>query len=188
MTTYSFENKKKTYLAIALVFFVLGLWIFYMLCASRIGMRTVLMTSVPVWLTCITAGSVLGLCIAGRVTWSRPSGKKPKYIIECFFGGLSLGIVTLLNVYDVCVYLLPGQIIHYQSEYEIKFPGPAVGKYSHCEAGLWIKDIHTQRWLELCTNSQELYLQRKPGMNRVQVTARTNRFGSYIMEYQFVTL
>lgn len=182
---YSFENKKKKYTLLAVAFLIMGLWIFYMLWASRIGMRTVLMKSVPEWMTYITTGSILGVVLAGHATYYRPVGKTPKHILESFFGGFCFGFVCSLHIFDVCTYLLPGDIIHYQSEYEVTFPGPAVGRFSHCEVGLWIKDAHTKRWIQLCTNKSALHNQRKQGMNAVWVTAHTNKIGSYIIEYKF---
>ena len=47
---------------------------------------------------------------------------------------------------------MPGDIVHYESEYEIVYPGPSFSRSGRCEAGLLIKDLYTQRWIQLCTN------------------------------------
>jgi len=180
------KNKIKKYGYVITLSTVMGLWFFYILWASRIGRQTVLMASIPEWMTYITAGSIAGLILAARVTYYRPTGKTPIYILESFGVGFTLGFVCSLHIYDVFVYLSPGEIIQYKSEYEVVFPGPAIGKSSRCEAGLWIKDLHTKRWIQLCTNKSALYNQRKQGMDAVWVTAHTNKIGSYIIEYQFI--
>ncbi len=177
--------KKREYIVVIVSIMILGLWFWYMLWASGIGKRTVLMKNIPEWTTYITFGSVIGLFFAGHATYYRPIGKTAKHVLTSFWGGFSLGFVCILHFYDVCAYFLPGEINQYESEYDITFPGPAVGKSGHCEAGLWIKDAHTRRWIQLCTNRTDLYMQRKPGMNRVRVTARSNKLGSYIIDYQF---
>lgn len=186
MKYYSSENKLRKIIVLVVVFLFVGAWIFYMLWASRIAMRTVLMTSTPEWVTYITAGFLIGIVFAGRAIYYRPAGKISKHVVESFFGGFCLGFVCFINIYDVCTYLFPGDIVHYESEYEVTFPGPAVGKFSHCEAGLWIKDLNTEHWIKLCTNKSNLYDQRKQGMNAVWVTAHTNKIGSYIIDYKFI--
>ncbi|WP_158783343.1 hypothetical protein [Pantoea sp. BAV 3049] len=183
---FYFENKKEKHLLVIIAIAILGLWFWYMLWASGIGRRTVLMKTIPELTTYITVGSIIGLFFAGHTTYYRPVGRTPIYVLKSFGGGFCIGLVSILNFYDVCVYLVPGEINQYKSEYEITFPGPSTGKSSHCEAGLWIKDAHTQRWIQLCTNRTELYQKQSPGMNKVRVTARSNNLGSYILDYQFI--
>jgi hypothetical protein len=185
---YSYKNKlfSKKNIALLTIWFVLGLWCWYMLWASSLSHRTVLMKFVPEWMTYITTGSVVGVICAGRAAYWRPVGKTPKYVLEMFFCGFCFGFVCVLNVFDVYVYTFSDKLINYESEYEVVFPGPAVGKFSRCEAGLWIKDLHTNSWMQLCTNKKNLYLNRKQGMDRVWVTARVNDLGSYIIDYKFI--
>ena len=171
---------------VGIISLVLGLWFWYMIWASSLSHRIVLMKFVPEWMVYITTGAVVGIICAGRAAYWRPVGKTPKYVFEMFFGGFCLGFVCVLNIFDVQVYIFSNKIINYESEYEVVFPGPAVGKFSHCEAGLWIKDLHTNRWMQLCTTKKDLYLNRKSGMNRVWVTARVNNLGSYISDYKFI--
>lgn len=101
-------------------------------------------------------------------------------------GGFCLGFILSLNCYDVCVYLFPDKVISYESEYDVVFPGPSIGKYGHCEAGLWLKDQNTSRWIQLCTNKEFLRSHHKQGMTGVWVTARVNKIGSYIVKYEFI--
>lgn len=180
------ENRLKKAALLATICSLLGAWILYMLWAARIGMRTVLMASIPEWTTYITAGFVIGLIFAAKAFYARPAQRKPTQAVDPFFGGFCLGLACSINIYAVCVYLLPGDIIHYESAYEITYPGPSAGKFSRCEAGLRIKDINTGRWIELCTNQSDLDKQRQRGMNAVWVTARANKVGSYIIGYQFI--
>ena len=111
-----------------------------------------------------------------------------KYFANTFLCGFSLGLVLSLNCYDIYVYLFPDKIIGYESEYEVVFPGPSRGKHGHCEAGLWLKDQNTNRWIQLCTNKEYLHSHRKQGMTGVWVTARVNNIGSYIVNYEFIYL
>lgn len=180
------ENRLKKAALMAIICSLFGAWILYMLWAARIGMRTVLMASIPEWTTYITAGCVVGLIFAAKAFYSRPAQQTSARAVDPFFGGFCLGFACSFNIYAVCVYLLPGDVIHYESAYEITYPGPAAGKFSRCEAGLRIKDINTGRWTELCTNPSDLDKQRQRGMDAVWVTARANTVGSYIVGYQFI--
>ena len=91
-----------------------------------------------------------------------------------------------VNIYATAAYLLPGEIISYESAYEITYPGPSIGKFGHCEAGLWIEDTGTHRRIALCTNKTDLEENIKQGMKTVWVNARTNKIGSYIVSYTFI--
>ncbi|BCQ36445.1 hypothetical protein ERHA54_40420 [Erwinia rhapontici] len=185
-----FYSKKsifsKVNMTVLAMFLVMGLWFWYMIWASILSHRTVLMEFVPEWMVYITTGAVIGLFFAGRTVYRRPVNKTPKYVLEMFFGGFCFGFICVLNIFDVYIYCFPDNLIRYESEYEVVFPGPSRGKSGHCEAGLWIKDPHTNRWLQLCTNKKELSYKRRQGMDRVWVTAKVNHIGSYIVEYEFV--
>ncbi|MGH8356990.1 MAG: hypothetical protein ACRESF_05825, partial [Pseudomonas sp.] len=119
-------------------------------------------------------------------TYYRPAVRNPNRVGESFFGGFCLGLILSLHSYDVVTYLLPGDIVQYASPYELVTPGPYVGKFSRCEAGLRIKDLKTERWVALCTTQSEFNDQRKTGMNAVWVTAHSNKIGSYIKAYEFI--
>ncbi|MBG6244684.1 hypothetical protein CS369_07690 [Candidatus Symbiopectobacterium sp. 'North America'] len=135
-----------------------------MLWASNISRNTILIKSLPELTIYITFASTLGLIFAAKVAYQRPLGKSPKYIFEVFFSWFCMGFVLILNIFDVYVYLFPDEVITYTSEYEIVFPGPSRGKSGRCEAGLWVKDRHTNQWKQLCINQKILLTKRKQGM------------------------
>jgi len=182
----SFENKSKKRAILVAACLVFGAWLLYMLWAVRIGTRTVLMPSVPEWTTYTVVGCLVGLVFAGRAIYYRPGGRSSKRVAESFFGGFCLGLVLSLHIYDVCTYLLPGEIVHYESAYELNIPGRSYGRSGRCEAGVRLKDLNTERWIELCTTKSELYDRRKKGMSAVWVTAHSNKIGSYILGYEFI--
>lgn len=68
-----------------------------------------------------------------------------------------LGFLSIVNIFDVYVYLFPDEVISYTSDYKIVFPGPSTGKSSRCEAGIWVKDVHTGQFKQLCTNREMLF-------------------------------
>ncbi|EMF1897489.1 hypothetical protein [Enterobacter roggenkampii] len=185
---YSFEDKRKKLLVTAVIFSVLGGWLWYMSWASGISHNTILKKSVPEWMTYISLGVLIGTIFVMRVFYLRTFNKTLEYIASAFFSGFCLGFVLSLNGYDIYVYLFPDKIIGYESEYEVVFPGPSRGKHGHCEAGLWLKDQNTNRWIQLCTNKEYLHSHRKQGMTGVWVTARVNNIGSYIVSYEFIYL
>ncbi|OTA14147.1 hypothetical protein Xvie_03952 [Xenorhabdus vietnamensis] len=176
------KKRKKIKFFLVFIFLIIAFWFWYMIWASNIGRHTVLSDSIPEWTTYITFATIIGLILAVRAAYYRPS----KHIMESFFCGFSLGFVCIINIYDVCTYLFPGEIIHYESDYKVTFPGPAITRFGSCEAGLWIKDIHTGRWIQLCTNKLDVHNQQNQGMNGVWVTARINKLGSYIIDYKFI--
>lgn len=175
-----------THYIVVIIFLILALWLCYMGWSTRIATRSILMRDIPEFTTYITVGSALGFICAGRATYFRPVNKTSKHVLEMFCGGFCFGFACSLNFYDVYSYLLPGETIQYQTDYEISFPGPSLGKSGHCEAGLWFKDFHTDRWIQLCTNKTNLAKQRKSGMNNIWVTAHTTNIGTYIIDYEFI--
>ncbi|MCL2893132.1 hypothetical protein [Brenneria tiliae] len=180
--TYVFS---KDFFLLVTVLAIMSPIFWYMLWASHLSHNTILIETFPEFTIYITTGAILGLIFAGRATYFRPVNKTPKYILEMFLGGFALGFVSILNIFDVYIYLFPDKVINYTSEYEVVFPGPYRGKYGRCEAGIWIKDAYTDRWKQLCTSKEALFKKRKQGMNEVWVTVRVNELGSYIVDYKF---
>ena len=148
----------------------------------------ILKKSVPEWITYISFGVLTGIIFVMRAFYLRTFNKTFEYFANAFFSGFCLGFVLSLYCYDIYVYLFPDKIIGYESEYEVVFPGPSRGKHGHCEAGLWLKDQNTNRWIQLCTDKEDLNSHRKQGMTGVWVTARVNNIGSYIVSYEFIYL
>ncbi|MEQ9887424.1 hypothetical protein [Pectobacterium zantedeschiae] len=157
----------------------------YMLWASSLSRRTILIKTLPDFTIYLTFGLVLGLIFAGRAFYSRSVKKKLKHTLEMFFGGFVLGFLSIVNIFDVYVYLFPDEVISYTSDYKIVFPGPSTGKSSRCEAGLWIKDVHTDQLKQLCTNRETLFKKRRQGMDELWITAKVNKLGTYIVDYRF---
>ncbi|WP_162286518.1 hypothetical protein [Pantoea stewartii] len=184
--SYYFENKYKKWFILSVFFIIFGGWCWYMPWASGISRNTILKKSVPEWETYISFGALIGVFSLVYAFYSPNFNKKLKDLSSAFFGGFCLGFVSILNCYDVCVYLFPDKIIGYESQYEVVFPGPSRGKYGHCEAGIWLKDQNTTRWIQLCTNREYLHSHRKQGMTGVWVSARVNKIGSYIVQYEFI--
>ncbi|MHC8395450.1 hypothetical protein ACYZT8_17625 [Pseudomonas sp. LB3P93] len=186
MKLSSLENKSKRIVVTVIVFLLFGAWFYYAGWASKISARTVLMPEIPEWTTYLIIGAITGLIAATRTLYRRPGGKTAIQALNSFAGWFCLGFALSVNSYAAAAYLLPGEIISYKSSYEIRYPGPSRGKFGHCEAGLWIEDPSTHRWIELCTNNMDLDKNIKQGMKLVWVSARTNKIGSYIMNYTFI--
>ena len=184
--SYYFENKYKKWSITAVTLIIAGLWCWYMLWASSLSHKTILQKSIPEWLTYISFSILMGSFSFIYAFYRRTFNKTLKYLSNAFLGGFSLGLLLSLNCYDVYVYLFPDNIIGYESEYEVVFPGPSRGKHGHCEAGIWIKDQNTTRWIQLCTNKEYLRSHRKQGKTGVWVTARVNKIGTYIVNYEFI--
>ncbi len=157
----------------------------HMLWASHVSYKTVLIKTFPEFTIYISIGVILGIILAVRATFLRPVSKAAKQIFYMFLAGFCFGFVSTLHIFDIYVYLFPDKVINYASDYDVVVPGPPRGKNGHCEIGLWIKDVHTDRWIQLCTNERALQKKRKQGMDEVWVTARVNKLGTYIVDYQF---
>ncbi|WP_437615728.1 hypothetical protein [Erwinia sp. V71] len=164
---------------------------YYMLWALNISRSTVLIKSLPAETIYLTLAGVLGVGFAWRAFCQRdsqPAGKKLKYVGEKFMFGAFIGFFLPLNSFDVWIYLFPDQTIRYITDYEITFPGPSRGKNSRCEAGIWIREKHTDRWRLLCSSKEEVRLDgkyRQRGMDGMWVTARINKLGAYVEHYEF---
>ncbi|WP_282412148.1 hypothetical protein [Pseudomonas sp. PS01299] len=180
------ESKSKKIILTVVVFLLFGAWLYYVGWASKISARTVLMPEIPEWSTYLLIGSITGVTAAIRTLYKRPERKTATQALNYFTGWFCLGFILSLNGYDTAAYLLPGKIISYKSSYELRYTGPSRGKFGRCEAGLWIEDQSTSRWIELCTNKMDLDKNIQHGMQLVWVSARTNRIGSYIMSYTFI--
>ncbi|EOI3555326.1 hypothetical protein ACMSZQ_001606 [Cronobacter dublinensis] len=182
--TYYFGNKHRKWCVITMMCIIMGGWLFYMSWASSISHNTILQKSVPEWITYISFGALIGSLSFIRDFYLRTFNKTLKYLCNAFFCGFCLGYVLSLYCYDV--YLSPDKIIGYEFEYEVVFPGPSRGKYGHCEAGIWLKDQNTTRWIKLCTNKEFLRNHGKQGVTGVWVTARVNKIETYIVKYEFI--
>ncbi|MDT3310017.1 hypothetical protein QZR14_01505 [Pseudomonas sp. rhizo66] len=179
------EEKPKTIVVRVIVLLLFGAWITYAFWTVGISARTVLMPGVPEWQTYLLISAIAGLVAAGRKFFGHPDGKTARKVLNAFVGWFCVGIIFSINSYDAAAYLLPGEIIEYESGYEITYPGPSSSRFGHCEAGLWIVDSHTHRKIELCTNKADLNEKLKQGTNAVWVRARASRIGSYIVGYTF---
>lgn len=180
------ESKSKRIVLTVVVFLLFGAWLYYVGWASKISARTVLMPEIPEWSTYLLISSITGLTAAIRALYKRPWRKTAIQVLNYFAGWFCLGFILSLNGYATVAYLLPGEIISYKSSYDLRYPGPSKGKFGRCEAGLWIEDQSTNRWIELCTNKMDLDKNIQQGMQLVWVSARTNKIGSYIMSYTFI--
>ena len=182
--------KKDCKLIISIIFFIL--FIFYISWASRVSNNTILIKSgTEVKLSFIVI--VIGIMATAAGISAVRLAAVPRtrndciFILSMFIAGGLIGLTLSLNALDAYVYLFPDKTIYYVSEYDVSIPGPYRGRY-RCEAGVRLKDIHTSRWIELCTSKEELKIgnKRQQGMDAVWVTARVNRVGSYIVNYQFI--
>lgn len=181
MKSYYFEDKVKRRRKVTLILAPLVICFIYMIYAMKISRQVVLMESTPEWTTYISISVIAGCVYSFFHRGSRTN------IIELFFMGFCAGFMCSLNLYSVCTALLPGDIVSYKSKYEIVYPGPYVGRFgSRCEAGLLVKEMHTQRWKQFCTNKKELDSQIKQGMDSVWVTVKANKIGAYIINYKFI--
>ncbi|ADO48649.1 hypothetical protein [[Enterobacter] lignolyticus] len=176
----------KTFAVMALVSTALLLIFWYMLWASALSGRTALDKSFPELTIYLTVCCIIGVIFAARAVYRPPAGKTPKYVFEVFGHGFCLGLMLVLNSFDVYVYLFPDKTVQYVSDYDVVFPGPSRGKSGHCEAGIWIDAPYSHRQKQLCTNKTDLFLRRKQGMDGVWVTARVNKLGTYIVDYTFI--
>lgn len=191
MRRYHLESLRsvfsRQYLLLALLLGGLVLFLVYMGWTSRIARKTLLIKSFPDFTIYLTCAGVVGLAFAARAVYYRPVGKTVKYVGEMFMMGATIGFVLPLNCFDVYVYLFPDKTIRYITDYEVTIPGPSRYKSTRCEAGIWVKELYTARWLHLCSTEEEVRLgrQRQAGMDGLWVTARVNKLGAYIEHYQF---
>ena len=159
---------------------VIGLWFIYFLWGIVIALRTALVDSIPVWETHILAGLIAGLTFSGIMKFR---GCSRIDALSFFIEGAVVGSICVLNIYAICTYLAPGYTIEYESEYQ--YTVPKMG-YRRCSGGLSIKDIHTKNWIRFCKEIPELDYEYEQARNTVWVTARVNKFGTYIIDYKII--
>ncbi len=117
------KGNVKRYLLLSVFFIIFAAWLWYLMWSTGVASRVVLMKSVPEWTTYITVASIVGLVFSGRVVYFRPVGESAIYVLKAFGCGFSIGLICILNCYSVYVYIAPGNIVQYESEYEVTFPG-----------------------------------------------------------------
>ncbi|WES90669.1 hypothetical protein [Dickeya fangzhongdai] len=162
---------------------------YYLLWSSNIADHTILVSGLPKQGIALTVAAITGISITFAVSIFNPAKRmfeKIKQWIFYFMLSAAFGYASAINVFEVHVYLYPEKVIDYITDYKVSFPGPTNGKH-RCEAGIWIKEQHTGRWLELCSSKEQLKLgeKRRQGMNGMYVVAQVNRYGSYIQHYEF---
>lgn len=183
------RHLKKDYKIITFITFFI-LFVFYISWASRISNNTILIKSdseVKLSLIVIGIMATAATISAARLASAPRTRNDCIFISSMFIAGGLVGLTLSLNAFDAYVYLFPDNTISYTSDYDVSIPGPYRGRY-RCEAGVWLKDIQTSRWIELCTSKEELKIgnKRQQGMDALWVTARVNHVGSYIVDYQFI--
>ena len=89
---YSFEDKRKKLLVTAVIFSVLGGWLWYMSWASGISHNTILKKSVPEWMTYISLGVLIGTIFVMRAFYLRTFNKTLEYIASAFLAAFALGL------------------------------------------------------------------------------------------------
>jgi len=172
---------------VVVIFGLLAAFVFYLGWGAGVSRRVVFFQTFPAFTWTISFSLIGGLFCAWRVFYRRPVGKTVKHMFEMFFCGFSLVFVLTMNIFDVYVYLFPKEVTRYITDYDVSFPGPSRGKSGRCEAGLWIKDLHTSRWIQLCSSKAELAVgeDHKQGMDGILVTTKINSIGTYIVNYEF---
>ncbi|PLR40901.1 hypothetical protein CYR55_06195 [Chimaeribacter californicus] len=180
-----FLSKEKLF--VYLITTILITFMMYLSWAIKISRSTILFSSFPQLTWILTISALGGLPFAWRACCRRPIGETPKYIFQTYFSGFSLFLLLSLNAFEVYVYLFPDKIISYVTDYDVTFPGPPRGRSGRCKAGLLIKDLHTSRWIELCSSKEALKIsdKRKQGMDGMWITTKVNELGTYIVKYEF---
>jgi hypothetical protein len=174
----------KRYKGIIIFLSVVCLWFTYFLWALRIGERTALMDSIPVWETHIIIGLIVGGVVAYIMKPFRPSQIE---MLAFFIAAGVVGSVSALNIHAVYAYLSPGDVVNYEAEYKVRSLRGHHFRNS-CSTALLIKDKHTENWIQFCKVGSEVYTETKYGMNTFMwVTARINKFGTYIIDYKFIS-
>lgn len=162
---------------------------YYLLWSAAISQNTILVTDLPKESIALKVALVTGIGITFIVNFFRPAKRiieKLKQWSLFFTFSAAFGFALAINMFEVYIYLYPEKVIDYVTDYKVTFPGPSNGKH-RCEAGLWIKEQYTGRWLELCSSKEQLKLgeNRRQGMDSMYVVAQINRYGSHIQHYEF---
>ncbi|MFB1115306.1 hypothetical protein RF240_03515 [Dickeya dadantii] len=162
---------------------------FYFFWSGDIASHIILVEGLPKQGIALTVAAIAGISITLAVSIFHSSKGMPEKFKQwsfCFLLSAGFGYASAINAFEIYVYLHPEKVIDYVTDYKISFPGPSNGKH-RCEAGIWIKEQHTGRWLELCSSKEQLKLgeNRRQGMDGMYVVAQVNRYGSYIQHYEF---
>ncbi|WP_050570376.1 hypothetical protein [Dickeya chrysanthemi] len=162
---------------------------YYFLWSSTLTQNTILVTGLPKESIALKVALAAGISITFIANVSRPARGMIEMLKQWSFSftfSAAFGFALTINVFEVYIYLYPEKVIDYVTDYKVTFPGPSNGKH-RCEAGLWIKEQYTGRWLELCSSKEQLKLgeNRRQGMDGMYVVAQVNRYGSHIQHYEF---
>jgi len=90
--------------------------------------------------------------------------------------------VTLLNVPEGWVRLTAGETIRSDVTFRLTYPGPSLGRKSHCEAGLRFDDAWLGRLVTLCTHTGSV----PRDASSVQVEKRLAARGAWFTRYRFI--
>lgn len=90
--------------------------------------------------------------------------------------------VTLLNVPEGWVRLTAGETVQSDVTFRLTYPGPSLGRKSHCEAGLRIDDAWLGRLVMLCTHTESV----PRDASSVQVEKRLAARGAWFTRYRFI--
>lgn len=159
------------------------LWCWWMLESSYLSHRVFIKKDAPDALIVITVASVIGLFFAWRhLLRGQASLFSDTTLFKTFIGTFLLSALTLWAVPEAWVRWTAQEVIAREVEFRIEHPGPSLGRYSHCEAGLRFYDDWLKRSVELCTKDKYIL----NGFRTVEIEKRVTAHGAHFVRYRFI--
>ena len=176
-------NKTNIKLAIVIgVPFIL--WCWWMLESSYLSHRVFIKQDAPDALIVITVASVIGLFFAWRhLLRGQAALFSDTTLFKTFFFTFLFSAFTFWSVPEAWVRWTAKEMITREVKFSIEHPGPAIGRFSHCEAGLRFYDDWLKYYVELCTKDKYLV----SGARGVEIEKRVTTHGANFIRYRFIS-
>lgn len=160
------------------------LWCWWMLESSYLSHRVFIKEDAPDALIVITVSSVIGLFFAWRhLLRGEAYLFSNETLLKTFIFTFVFSALTFWSVPEAWIRWTAREVITREVKFRIEHPGPAIGRNSHCEAGLRFYDDWLKYYVELCTKDKYLVSDARA----VEIEKRVTAHGAYFVRYRFIS-
>ncbi|HKS32571.1 MAG TPA: hypothetical protein VJS14_02485 [Enterobacteriaceae bacterium] len=132
----------------------------------------------------ITVSALIGLFFAWRhMLRGHASAFQEQSLYKTFIFSFLFAAVTFWSVPEAWVRFTAREVITDKVTFRIERPGPAIGRFSHCEAGLRFYDDWLKYYVELCTKDKYLVSDART----VEIEKRVTAHGAHFVRYRFIS-
>lgn len=171
----------KVQIAIGAPIILCLLWLFT---AMWISHRAFIRKDAPDAMIVITIAAFIGLFCAWRYVMRGESALfSGESLFTTFFWVFIGATLVLWYTPEAWVHMAAREVITREEPFTVNHPGPRIGRFSSCSAGLHFYDDWLKRSVELCTRDEYV----PSGAKSVEIEKRVIAHGARFVRYRFIS-